>query len=139
MAYLEWSNYYSVKIPILDIQHQKLFDYINNLAVAIEKGHSKQQTYETLKELVRYCRTHFQAEEALMRDAGFPHLQDHILVHREFYRKTEDYVKDAFQDGADVGEEVLSMLKDWLTEHILGMDQRYIPFLERLKKESKNS
>lgn len=131
MGLLAWSEAYAVGNPMLDSDHRILMSLINQLQDATETGQSRTVVGSVIGVLVEYTEHHFRREEALLAAAGYPHLDAHQATHRAL----EDKVR-AIRDRWNAGErsvlddEVLSFLKRWLTEHILGADKSYRPWIE---------
>ena len=58
-------------------------------------------------------------------------MEKHIRVHEQFKAKVVEF-RDAVSDGkANVDKEVLDFLKNWLIEHIQGMDVAFAPYLAK--------
>ena len=72
MALLSWNDTYSVKIRKFDDQHKKLIDLINQLHDSMLVGKGKDVMGEVMNSLVDYTKTHFTAEETLMRLHNYP-------------------------------------------------------------------
>ncbi|MBT5470626.1 MAG: hemerythrin family protein, partial [Nitrospina sp.] len=53
----------------------------------------------------------------------------HKQKHKELLAQVGDYV-GRYKDGnTAISHELLSFLKNWLTKHILGVDQKYAAYL----------
>ena len=123
MAYLHWSNDLDTGIEVIDKQHQRIVDYLNELSSANDSG-DRNATNHVLNELVDYTLTHFAFEEELQEKAGYPFLKAHKRVHEIFTKRVAEFQQRAAA-GENVAPELLSMLKIWLVNHIKGDDADY--------------
>lgn len=123
MAYLHWSSDLNTGIDVIDKQHQRIVDYLNELNDAHDTG-DLNVTNHVLNELVDYTLTHFAFEEELQERAKYPFLKAHKRVHEIFTKRVAEFQKRA-ASGENVAPELLSMLKIWLVNHIKGDDADY--------------
>ena len=123
MAYLHWTSDLDTGIEVIDKQHRRIVDYLNELNTAKERG-NLDATNHVLNELVDYTLTHFAFEEELQEKANYPFLKAHKRVHEIFTRRVADFQRRAAA-GEDVTPELLSILKIWLINHIKGDDADY--------------
>jgi hemerythrin len=123
MAYLHWSSDLNTGIDVIDKQHQRIVDYLNELSEANDHGDLK-ATNHVIFELVDYTLTHFAFEEELQERANYPFLKAHKRVHEIFTKRVAEFQKRA-EAGENVAPELLSMLKIWLVNHIKGDDADY--------------
>jgi hemerythrin len=129
MALITWSASLSVGIGQLDKQHQKLIEMINGLHDAMMQGKGRDVLSTTLDGLVAYTASHFANEERLMADHGFPGQSSHQAEHRQLVEQVQTLARD-LKDGKPVLTiAVMSFLRDWLNNHILGTDKKYGPYL----------
>jgi hemerythrin len=136
MAYLHWSSDLDTGIDVIDKQHQRIVDYLNELNEANESG-DQTATNHVLGELVDYTLTHFAFEEELQERANYPFLKAHKRVHEIFTKRVAEFQRRA-SAGENVAPELLSMLKIWLVNHIKGDDADYAESVkEMLGVESK--
>lgn len=125
MALFTWNDSYSVKVAMCDAQHRKLFDIINNLAEAMRAGQGQAAVVKTVGELLQYTRTHFQQEEALLRKSNYPQLAAHQELHRKFIADVESLERQTKKGHSANSVQVLSLLRDWLLNHIQKTDKMY--------------
>ena len=125
MATFAWSDSYSVRVQQLDAQHKKLFDTINSLADAMRMGKGADAIRGVVQQLVVYTRTHFQQEEALMRQTGYPGLAAHQQQHAQLLADVGKYQREIETGQAPNSVAVLSFLQKWLVGHIQQSDKRY--------------
>ena len=123
MAFMKWSGDLDTDIQVIDNQHRRIVDYINELHDAIEH-HSRDEVSTVLEQLVEYTMSHFAFEEDLMQEAGYPFLHAHQKVHRLFERKVSDFVQ-RHELGEDVSRQLLTLLRTWLVNHIKRDDADY--------------
>lgn len=133
MAFILWSTDYSVGVEAFDADHIILISLLNHLHEARQQRKDGMVLGSILAALLNYVDTHFQREEALMKDAGYPAFGDHKEEHDQIARRIEDmqrrYKSD---DGEELADELLELLKIWLVEHILDVDMRYKVFFQGL-------
>jgi len=128
MMRLEWQDEFNTGIELIDKQHQILVRAINLLAMGLEQGCEKDLMDDIFRTLADYTATHFKDEEAMFEAAGFPEAEQHKRTHEAFLHKLNE-LKAQFDAGGDNAREVLAFLIDWLKNHILGTDRKYIPYV----------
>lgn len=130
MTFMPWSNEFSVGLDEIDEQHQWLFDATNRLHDEMTKEvHSRAVIGEIIEGLVDYTMNHFIMEEELFERYGYPQAQEHKALHNKFTASIMNTLTE-FESGADIENEVLDILKNWLLQHILKTDTAYVPFFK---------
>jgi hemerythrin len=117
--------------PLIDAQHRALFDRARALADAIRAGRGADEVKETLRFLTAYAGAHFEAEEALMRSAGFPGAEGHVEHHRRIERRLLEIATTWHAHGATPGllADVEAMMSGWVTIHVSEKDRELTDFL----------
>ncbi|MDA8325623.1 MAG: bacteriohemerythrin [Nitrospiraceae bacterium] len=129
MALIDWTSDLNTKIGSIDEQHHRLVFLINNLHEAMKTGKGREALGKILDEMIEYAKTHFATEERLMTAHSYPGYALHKKEHDEFKQKATKLDQD-FKSGKQlITVEVMQFLKNWLTLHIKGTDQKYGPFL----------
>ena len=130
MAFFDWKDSYQTGIAKIDNQHRKLVEYLNTLYDAMKAGKGKDALADVFKGLLDYTKTHFAAEEGLMKLYRYPDYEAHKEVHDKLAAHVQNLYHQ-FQTGT-IGSpiQITNFLKDWLQKHILGTDQKYAPFLK---------
>ncbi len=129
MALITWENSYSVKIKNIDSQHQKLFALINELYEAMNQGKGRDAAGKILDELVNYTKTHFAYEEQLLKSNNYVNFTAHKAEHDIFTAKVVEFQKQYNEGKALLALPLMNFLKDWLSNHIRGTDQKYSSYL----------
>ncbi len=124
MAKLIWSPNYAIGIDVIDRQHQRILDYINQVYDARAENNSHDILQDVLNNLVDYTYSHFEFEEALMEEAEYEELAEHKLTHKDFCHLINK-LKQRFDHGEAVAEELADMLQKWLLKHIMTDDRSY--------------
>jgi len=120
---IKWTSELELDIPVIDSQHHRIVDYINQVADILSSS-SNEDVFTVLDELVDYTLSHFAFEENLMEESGYPFLNAHKKVHRLFARRVSGFQQRA-KAGEDITEELLHVLKAWLVNHIKCDDRDY--------------
>ncbi|WP_295389607.1 bacteriohemerythrin [uncultured Thiodictyon sp.] len=130
MLYWSWDPSLSVGIDVIDSQHLRIIDYINELSVARNEK-NKEDVTQILMNLVDYTTTHFAFEEELMKNAGYPLSDSHKKVHEAFISNINNLVRQ-HEEGRDVTGKLMSTLQIWLTNHIKRDDKDYAPYASKM-------
>ena len=121
---LKWSGDLSTGIDVIDKQHMRIIDYINDLERANAKG-DRNGIQNVLDSLVDYTLSHFAFEESLQEEAGYKYVKPHKRVHELFVRRINEYV-ERFKAGDDVAADLHKTLSAWLINHIKRDDADYV-------------
>jgi hemerythrin len=130
MAFMVWNDRLMTGIAAIDGDHRKLVAMINELYEAILAGSSEEALHQILDRLVDYTCFHFSREEAFFTQVHYPEEQQHRAEHTrmvEWVKGIHAQVKEGTAIAPSL--EVMNYLKDWLFDHILGSDQRYVACL----------
>lgn len=125
MTSIVWNDDLATGIGVIDSQHKRIIDYINQLADARLLDDSK-LVGEVLINLIDYTMSHFAFEESLMEEAGYHGAGIHSRTHDSFRGKINDY-HSRYRAGEDVAEDLMNLLNIWLIEHIASDDSSYAP------------
>jgi hemerythrin len=135
MAYWNWDPSYEIGISVIDNQHKRIIEYINELHEAlVNKNNAAIAT--VLISLTDYTVSHFAFEESLMEQANYPFFEAHKKVHEKFIVTVSRYVDD-FHKGEDIVGKLMAELQIWLTHHILHDDRDYKSSIQKLLLEKK--
>ena len=116
---------YSVGIDLIDLQHQKLINLMNDLFVAVSIHDKDQSLTDKLDELLNYVKAHFKLEEALMGEISYEELEKHVHYHNMLIDELGKLLAKATIDKTSTYFEVLRFLKNWIRSHILTEDMKY--------------
>ncbi|OFX26013.1 MAG: hypothetical protein A2V77_05375 [Anaeromyxobacter sp. RBG_16_69_14] len=110
----------------VDSQHASLLGALARLRAA-----KAEAVWESLRFLQQYTESHFQYEEALMEDVGYPDFAAHKQRHEDFLRQMNALQEGLERDGAT--RESLGTLADtvgaWVVEHVLDRDRHLAEFI----------
>ena len=121
---LQWTADLSVGIELIDEQHKRIVDFINQLNEA-RATLDKKQVGVVLAGLSDYTLSHFGFEEAAMAAAKFKDRARHRKGHERFALQLAAY-GHRYALGEEVAGEVLETLNKWLINHIKREDREYI-------------
>jgi hemerythrin len=109
---LEWKEAYALGHPEIDAQHKELFDLISQVAAV----QTPDQLKPVLMQLYKHTREHFELEEGLMRQAGFPGLTAHAGYHNALLTRLNTISQDVGKGLVDQAA-LSTLMNDWALRH----------------------
>ncbi|MBI3592188.1 MAG: hemerythrin family protein, partial [Nitrospirae bacterium] len=73
--------------------------------------------------------THFANEENMMKTHAYPDYLKHKAEHDNLTKQALDLQKQHKEGKPVLTIELMTFLKNWLSNHIMGTDKKYSPFL----------
>lgn len=128
---VEWSEDFSVKISLMDDEHKRLFDLINDLNDAMLDGQSGSKISDILDSLIDYTTYHFGHEEEMLRKISYPHIKEQELSHKAFVEKMLTFKKELNSGQMLLSVKMIDFLKDWLLSHIVNTDSKYTTYAHK--------
>ncbi len=132
MSLYQWSEQYSVGDATMDAHHQRLFEIIDQLHRAVDEDQGEAAVGEAIAELLAYTRYHFDEEERMLEALGYPTLDAHKALHRQFVDSLLACQADLERGATRVAAiKLLTTAAKWLRDHIMSIDQGYSVLLEQ--------
>ena len=129
MCLMAWNDSFATNVGEVDAHHKRLIDFINEIYQGIMLEKDKDVVDKALDGLVDFTVMHFAYEESLFDKYGYDDSAAHKEKHKTLLAQVGDYVTKYKAGNTAVSHELLSFLKNWLTKHIMGVDQKYAEFL----------
>lgn len=114
-----------INIELIDNEHRKLFDVINEAISLVEKTDDVEPIFNNLLSTLKdYASTHFAHEEEYMKSINDPELALQQREHRAFTKKVNEFSLDTSSKEAAKKSlnDLLLYLVKWLYHHILSSD-----------------
>ncbi len=127
---MEWKDNFSIGIPEIDKQHMIIIECITVLEEAVKKRRERtgwSAIHSILGQLNAYVRMHFASEEELMRQYGYPELNEHADEHLQFMQDLLTLQQKSRSE--DIADELHAFLDSWWHKHVMERDRHYVPFL----------
>lgn len=130
MSLITWNDSFSVNISKIDNEHKKLIEILNFLHAKMLEGKSTKEVIRpVLESLVAYAKMHFETEEELFNEHGYPKTKSHVKQHQDFIDKVNQFIRDYKADKVGISVDIMNFLRDWLFHHIMESDKQYTAYL----------
>ncbi len=124
MKYMGWESEFSTGIEIIDAQHKRIFQIINNLHEAILVENGPKILVFILDDLLEYAYYHFETEEPLLEKVDFSVVVSHKVIHVEIINKIVLIKEELLQGKKSLTLELVEDLRNWWFTHILEEDKK---------------
>lgn len=127
MIAIKWDESFSVGVETLDRQHKLLFALINQFHRAVEAKEDTPKLTSIFSQVVAYTGMHFSKEEEMMRQANYPDLENHMVLHARLVEEAKKNLEEIQSGKNGACENAVGFLANWLEKHIKGVDTKYAP------------
>lgn len=133
VRYAKWENDFNTGNSRIDEQHKQVFNYINQLHLALKSEKDEEEIIGILKGLSDYSKYHFKLEEEHMQSVNYPKFDAHKEEHQIFIERLSMLTQDMHQKNKSINLRLLKFLKVWFSGHILNTDKKFVTFLAESK------
>jgi len=119
-------------VKIIDAQHKALFTFMDKFVSRVINEASREDLEKVHRFLVKYTHIHFNEEEKLMEESGYPRKRAHKWEHKDFIDMIGKI--DRFSEGEneisadDILKYIYFDLNQWFINHILKSDRDFVEF-----------
>lgn len=128
----KWKENFSVNVKKLDEQHKEIFNignFVYDLISMKDDIDRYDEIMQALNKLRNYAKYHFETEEKLMLEYGYPKYEEHKRQHDSFIAKINSLDEDAIdEDQRKVELDLVMFIANWIEQHILRTDMEYKEF-----------
>lgn len=125
--YLDWDPGVTVGVEEIDLEHRTFVALINRLeGVKTDRALAPR----VLQELIKYVAFHFQSEENIFFESGYPELEAHRVLHLALLEKLNVVLMELRSGQIDF-DELLAFFRSWYLNHTAREDRRFVGFLAR--------
>jgi hemerythrin-like metal-binding protein len=122
---IEWFGDLSLGDEKLDSQNKEYLSLLNRLIKISNEDEESDDVVNIVKGLVNYTYEHFMSEEEYMALNEFPLQQEHRNEHMGVLKRISKYLGEVEANREGLVEELIDLMKEWLTTHIMISDQKY--------------
>ncbi|CAO3406077.1 bacteriohemerythrin [Azospirillum largimobile] len=127
-TFMPWTDGLTVGEEAIDTDHMILIALMNEAAALARRakdspGGDRRPLGEAVGRLLAYTALHFEQEERLMDQCGYPDARAHKAQHEALRTRAGD-LRRRLDAGDSVADELLALVREWLFEHIQRADKR---------------
>lgn len=126
---LVWRPAYECGHELIDRQHRILFEDSNQLLDAVINNHPKEEIARLIDVLLKDVVQHFEDEEAIFKDAGYPQAEEHCRAHADLVAKALDLSVRYAADKLTLGELFGFLANEVVAKHLLADDRKFFSYL----------
>jgi len=129
--FLRWHPDYGIGVEEVDREHQRLFSFVEALASATQAGSRQSELEEVIGQLLSYTLYHFDREEELMRNIGYPFLADHQREHMALRQRVQEIRSRSEAGDVAVATDLANLIAAWLKCHTTTTDRRIGSYMRK--------
>lgn len=131
---LKWTDDLVLGIEEIDRQHRAMFEQFEQLSLACH-GTENGLVLKHLAALEKLIQQHFETEERLMNEFGYPAIDAQRSEHEQFAKNVDEVRHMADCEGASrmLGARVAGSMVQWIVRHIRHHDTELVRFIQMKK------
>ena len=131
---LEWRLELQSGNNEIDQQHQELFAIGNRLINLSLDGTNQEEIMKQLELLLSHTASHFDCEEKILEQVGYPDVRHHAEIHKELVSKALR-LRESYENGDIKASAFFSFVADdVILNHMINEDTKFFPYLKKSVK-----
>lgn len=127
---LEWKFEWECGNTVIDGQHKELVFLGNQLLAAAFRDISSEDTTRALEAQIAHIAAHFETEERILLESGYPDLRRHAEIHKGLVDRVSR-IETQFREGTLKSTDIFSfLLNEVIVGHLLTEDILFFPWLK---------
>jgi len=127
---VKWRPEYLIGHKVMDLHHKELFSLVNEY---LKIDNDFEALLAVFNRLLAYTKMHFNAEEQILIENGYPLAETHMEKHKIFTDKMTVLRDKLKAKNPEIQERIGIYLYKWLANHILKSDMHYKEYFARNK------
>lgn len=127
-----WSSKFESGHEGIDAQHKELFDDSNEIFESILSIKTKEEQLESLMKIMDDLKEHFDYEEEVLREIGYPEVNYHAVSHMNLLNSSKLFIEKFEKEEVEVIEVLNFLIFEVIADHLYRQDRLYFPYLEKV-------
>lgn len=127
-----WSSKFESGHEGIDAQHKELFDDSNEIFESILSIKTKEEQLESLMKIMDDLKEHFDYEEEVLREIGYPEVNYHAVSHMNLINSSKLFIEKFEKEEVEVIEVLNFLIFEVIADHLYRQDRLYFPYLEKV-------
>lgn len=127
-----WSSKFESGNEEIDNQHKKLFNDYNVIFANILSIKSNEDQLNSIMNLVRDLKEHFEYEEELLGSINYPDADYHAGLHLNLLNSVQDIIEKFQKDEVKVMDVLNFLIFEVISEHLYREDRLYFEYIKEL-------
>lgn len=129
MARIEWDPALGTGDDQVDAERRALYELVAEMDRRVTAGDTSELVDESLLRVLAYAQEHFGHEEELMARVGYPDLERHQQLHREFAAEAERLSIERLAGVHFSASGLTEFMHGWLNNHVSTEDRQIGMFI----------
>ena len=135
---LKWTPDLSVGVKLLDDQHKKIFNAINEITDFNLTLDGPKLFSDSVESITQLMSQHLRDVEDYLRSSGYPYFEEHQHSHTNLLDGYSDLLYRLTKHEEGVETEIVSYLHKWWVKHIYVDDMSYRDYFQsRFPRQAK--
>ena len=133
---LKESEKYMYGVFEIDSEHSELISRAEKVMESYQNGEAESEIIKLFEYLSAYVLIHFRNEEKLLSDYGYPEIEAHKILHREFKQDVMILQEDIKAHGLTLSSrlKLTHLTSEWIDQHIGTEDKKIADFILNIRK-----
>ena len=133
---LKDSEKYMYGVFEIDSEHSELIARAERVMASYQNGEAESEILRLFEYLSAYVLVHFRNEEKLLGEYGYPDLEAHKALHREFKQDVIALQSDISAHGLTLNArlKLMHLTSEWIDHHIGVEDKKIASFILNVRK-----
>jgi len=131
MGRIEWDPALATGDEQVDAEHRALYALVAEMDRLVAAGETRDVVEASLTRVLTYAHEHFGHEEALMTRIGYPEIEHHQQLHREFAAEAERLSIERLAGVHFSAEGLTDFMHSWLNTHVGVEDRKLGEFIRQ--------
>ncbi len=121
---------FKLGIPKIDEEHARLVNMLNEMQDLVKLNEKDKACVIFRETMSAFVSSHFDHEEAFMREIGYPRVDEHAQLHRNFKRSMEAVMEKINSMDEAAFRNAMTDTYTWIITHIGKTDRKYASYLK---------
>lgn len=122
---IEWNDSMLIGHDVIDSQHKELVRLLNALEDTVKRGVTTKEARKALEFMSSYAETHFETEEKIMSECGYPERAIHSIEHITFVARQISFASTMRNNDKNTAGDIVTFLESWIKDHISVEDMAF--------------